>query len=68
MQIAGNIVICFASLKTVEQIMETVSKAYEQRADLKTLIDSGMKKAEKKLLAYEAVLRTCLTEVIQARP
>jgi colanic acid/amylovoran biosynthesis protein len=46
-----------------DQILETIASGFRQRETLKALVQSAVATADRKLLAYEALLKTCLDAI-----
>ena len=46
-----------------DQILETIGSGFRQRETLKALVQSAVATADRKLLAYKALLKTCLDAI-----
>jgi polysaccharide pyruvyl transferase WcaK-like protein len=51
--------------QSADEILAAVVSCYERRSELKGAVEEGRRRAEAKLVAYEAVLRECLAEAAQ---
>jgi polysaccharide pyruvyl transferase WcaK-like protein len=50
-----------------EQILEKIRSGFQRRETLMALVQSAVATADRKLLAYEALLKTCLCAIKSAR-